>query len=253
MEEAIAGYTTTYSLNNASFTSASSIKLNNTETVDTLTVKNSLTPATTEVEVEKIWDDANNVDGVRPDNVTIKLFERVWNSSSNSYATAVQSTRKATQADVDAEKAENVGDPINQELVLNEANNWNGSFTNLLETKNGKIVLYEVREDQLTNYEAPVITGNQYDGYKVTNTHKQDTVDVEIVKNWVDSSNLLDTRPTVQEFSLMYTYDGNTGNLLAAKDILGNTVPTLKLSDENPNGNNSWKETIVGLPKNIKS
>ena len=100
-------------------------------------VKNSYTPGKTSLQVTKAWEDKNDQDGVRPNSVTIKLL-----------ADGVETGKK---------------------LVLTKANNWTGSFTDLDEYKAGKKIVYTIKEEPVGNGYKSVITGNEKEGFVVTN------------------------------------------------------------------------------------
>lgn len=107
-------------------------------------VTNSYTPGQINVSVTKKWSDANDKDGLRPDSVTIKLF-----------------------AD---------GNDTGKELVLTEATGWAGSFDNLDEYANGKLIDYTIEEVKVDGYTAE-ISGSMETGYVVTNSHTPASVD----------------------------------------------------------------------------
>ncbi len=102
-------------------------------------VTNIHTPGKTSVSVSKSWNDKNDVDKIRPEQVTIHLL-----------------------AD---------GKDTGKTLVLNSDNKWTGSFTDLDIHANGKKIEYTVTEDAVDGYHAS-ITGSSAKGYTVTNTHK---------------------------------------------------------------------------------
>lgn len=52
---------------------------------------------------------------------------------------------------------------------LTKANNWQYTFTNLMKYKNGKEIVYEVKEEKINGYKT-VITGNAKTGFVITNT-----------------------------------------------------------------------------------
>lgn len=91
-----------------------------------------------EIPVEKIWQDDRH-EGKRPTEITVTL-----------YADGV-ATEKT--------------------LVLSAANGWKGVFQNLPEKKDGKNITYTVKEVAVKGYES-VLTGNQSDGFVLTNTYK---------------------------------------------------------------------------------
>ena len=91
--------------------------------------------------MKKVWDDADDQDGIRPEQVTVAL----WANGSNTGTT----------------------------LTLTEAGGWTGSFTNLPEYENGQKITYEVKEASVTGY-TPAITGTASEGFTITNTHTPD-------------------------------------------------------------------------------
>ena len=91
-----------------------------------------------EIPVEKIWQDEGHEDK-RPIEITVTLY-----------------------AD---------GARTDKTLVLSAANEWKGVFRNLPEKKDGKIITYTVKEVEVKGYES-VRTGNQSDGFTLTNTYK---------------------------------------------------------------------------------
>ena len=105
-------------------------------------VTNTHTPSKINIPVQKTWNDADNQDGKRPDQITIHLY-----------------------AD---------GEDTGKTLVLNESNNWSGTFTDLDEYKNGNKIDYTVEEDTVKDY-ASTITGSAEEGYVVKNTYEPDS------------------------------------------------------------------------------
>lgn len=112
-----------------------------TSTVDdsnkgNVVITNSHTPEVTEVAVKKIWDDADNKDGLRPEKITVRLL-----------------------AD-------------GQEVAVKEitaTDNWQASFTDLPVYKEGKKITYTITEDPVVGYTTTI------DGFTVTNRHRPPT------------------------------------------------------------------------------
>ena len=111
---------------------------NYTTTVDGYDITNSYTPGKVSVLVTKSWNDSNDQDGKRPESITIHLY-----------------------AD---------GEDTGETLEMTEENNWSGSFTDLDEYKDGVKITYTVEEDVPDGYTAS-ITGDEVQGYVITNTH----------------------------------------------------------------------------------
>lgn len=91
-------------------------------------VKNTYTPGKTSIQVTKAWDDNNDKDNKRPISVTIKLLADVRETGNT--------------------------------LVLTKENRWTGTFTGLDEYKDGKKIVYTIKEELLGNDYKSVITGN---------------------------------------------------------------------------------------------
>lgn len=94
--------------------------------------------STVNVAVKKIWEDASDQDGLRPDAITLHLV-----------------------AD---------GEDTGKTLTLNEENGWSGTFTQLAEYANGEKIAYTVKEDAVTGYTSET-SGDAVKGYVITNTH----------------------------------------------------------------------------------
>ena len=125
-------------------------------------VINSYTPGKTSVTVTKNWQDSNDQDGIRPNEITVKLLAN--------------------------------GKDTGKTLTLNETNNWEGSFTELAEHENGEVIEYTVEEVSVEGYET-VITGNMTEGYVITNSHTSETTEVSGSKTWDDEDDQDGKRP----------------------------------------------------------
>ena len=130
--------------------------------VSGLDVTNRYFPPKTSVGVTKIWEDADNQDGVRPEKITVELL-----------ADGLETGRK---------------------LLLNEDNGWRGIFDGLDEYSQGAKIVYTVREEAVSGYE-PQVTGDAAVGFILTNTHKPETVNIEGEKTWNDENNRYGKRP----------------------------------------------------------
>ena len=104
------------------------------------------------INVEKVWDDNNDQDKIRPDSVSITLY--------------------ANNEEVET-------------ITLNKDNNWKHRFTGLPLKANGQIITYKVDEKNVpTGYEKTV-TGSEVVGYTAKNTHAPQeikTVDLALTK-----------------------------------------------------------------------
>lgn len=105
-----------------------------------MTCTNTHAPETTSLGVTKVWNDADNQDGSRPDSITVHLVKN--------------------------------GVKTNQSATLNAANNWSNAnaFTNLPVYENGMKITYGVQEDVPSGYTVTT-DGVDKDHITLTNTH----------------------------------------------------------------------------------
>ncbi len=129
--------------------------------VDGYDITNTHTPEKTSVSGEKIWDDNNNQDGKRPENITVNLLA----NDTKVYSTTVT-------ADTE----------------------WKYSFENLNKYAEGKEIAYTVEEVEVDGYESE-ITGSAEEGFVITNTHKTATTSISGEKIWDDNNNQDGKRP----------------------------------------------------------
>ena len=127
------------------------------------TITNKYTPKAIDYKVTKVWNDANNQDGKRPESVTVQLYKKVGDAD----PVAVEG-KKLTLTAKDK----------------TDANTWVASFTNLPQYEAGKEITYSIKEvDVPAGYEASVT------GQVVTNTHNPETVVLSGTKLWDDNNN----------------------------------------------------------------
>ena len=110
---------------------------------------------TTSVPVVKVWDDADDQLGNRPDNVVVHLY-----------------------AD---------GQDTGQQLTLDTSNEWTGAFNDLrvYDAADGHAIAYSVKEDKVAGYAEATISGSAAEGFTVTNA--SETVDIPVAKSWNDA------------------------------------------------------------------
>ena len=136
------------------------------------TITNKRTPETTTVTVKKVWDDADNQDGLRPTTIKVHLLAN---------GTEVQSIDLAGQG-----------------------NEWTHTFTDLPVYKDGQKVVYTVTEDKVDNYTTKI------DGTTITNTYKPGKTSLTVTKNWKDANNQDGLRPKTIKVQL-YAGDQKVG------------------------------------------
>lgn len=132
-------------------------------TITDFTITNKYAPKSIDYKVTKVWNDANNQDGKRPESVTVQLYKKVGDAD----PVAVEGKKLTLTA---KEKTDD--------------NTWVASFTNLPQYEAGKEITYSIKEvDVPAGYEASVT------GQVVTNTHNPDTVILSGTKVWKDNNN----------------------------------------------------------------
>ncbi len=109
-----------------------------------------------DVTVTKVWEDNNNQDGIRPEEIEVTLY-------------------------ANGEKVETV--------KLNESNDWSYTFEKLDVKANGKDIEYTVSEVSVDGYTTTI------DGLTITNTHETKTREVTVSKVWDDKDNYEGLRP----------------------------------------------------------
>lgn len=148
-----------------------------------ITVTNKHVPQFDDFTVTKVWDDSNNIDGMRPDSVTIHL---------------------------------NGLDGSSTEATLSNAKDWKYTFKHMpLFDANGNEITYTITEDAVTGYTYTVT--NKDRAFTITNKHTQETFSIPVTKTWEDNGNQDGVRPSAIHVTLMGS-DGNVyeANLTAA-------------------------------------
>jgi len=111
---------------------------------------------TVDIPVTRSWQDDDDADGIRPANVTVRLY--------------------ANGKEIDS-------------AVLTEPDGWAYTFRGLPKYEDEKEIVYTVTEDQVEGYDTEI------DGYSVTNTRSSDWTSVTVMKVWDDSNDKLRIRP----------------------------------------------------------
>lgn len=159
---------------------------NTTGSVDNgyaIAVTNKHVPQFDDFTVVKVWDDSNNVDGIRPDSVTIHM---------------------------------NGSDGSSTEATLSNTKDWKYTFKHIpLFDANGNEITYTITEDAVAGYTYTVT--NEGRSFTITNSHVQETLSIPVTKTWEDNGNQDGVRPSAIHVILMGS-DGNVyeANLTAA-------------------------------------
>ena len=133
----------------------------------TTTIINVHEPERVNVTVEKIWEDNNNQDGIRPDTVKLNLLADGKTVASANVAAA-------------------------------EGDRWTYTFTGMDKYAGGQEIAYTVLEDEVPDgYTAA------YSGLTVTNTHTPETINIPVTKIWDDNNDQDKVRPESVELVLL--------------------------------------------------
>ena len=172
--------TSTLWVSNTSFVEQPLVKIEKTEN-NIITKLSVEIPEETEVSVEKVWNDEDNQDGVRPGSIEVQLYKN---------GTSMGAEYKTTLS----------------------GNTWSHTWENLAKKENGVDIEYSVKE--LNSTGEAVEEGAAYDAnytatYEVagntttiTNTHMPETTKVSVEKVWNDEGNQDGVRPGSIEVQL---------------------------------------------------
>jgi len=128
-------------------------------------VINTHIPETTKLTVNKVWNDNNDQDGLRPDGIVVTL-----------YADGVSTGKN---------------------VVLDGSNNWTHTFTNLPVYSNGTKVVYSLEEQAargVSGYTGE-IRNNEDGSITIINTHIPDSTYISVDKIWSDNDDDSGMRP----------------------------------------------------------
>ena len=148
------------------------------------TITNTYTPEVTSVNVNKVWNDNNNQDGIRPNEIEVELLKN--------------------------------GQETGNTVILNADNNWADTFDNLPVYENGEKITYTVKEITVSGY-AVNITQNGENDFTITNTHTPGVTSVTVNKVWDDKDDQDGLRPDSIEVELLKNGEP-TGNILTLNE-----------------------------------
>ena len=145
------------------------------------TLTNSYTPGKVSATVKKIWNDGNNQDGKRPENLKVDLKK---------------------------------GDTVVKEVTLNAGNNWTATVTDLEEKENGQTIDYTWSEKDLPEGYSLTSTDKEGSITTLTNTYFIETIKIEGTKTWSDGGNQDGSRPSSITVNLLAN-----GTKVASKEV----------------------------------
>lgn len=132
------------------------------------TITNTYTPEMISITGQKTWDDKENQDGKRPDQITVRLL-------ANNVATGDVTT-------------------------VSVKTGWKYTFTNLPKYKDGKQITYTIQEDPVADYTTTIR------GFDITNHHEVALTSLKVIKAWNDKDDHYHKRP--KEITILLRADG---------------------------------------------
>lgn len=145
------------------------------------TVTNSKGELKVSATVKKVWNDGNNRDGKRPENLKVELKK---------------------------------GDTVVKEVTLNAGNNWTATVTDLEEKENGQTIDYTWSEKDLPEGYSLTSTDKEGSITTLTNTYFIETIKIEGTKTWSDGGNQDGSRPSSITVNLLAN-----GTKVASKEV----------------------------------
>ena len=179
---------------------------------------------TTLIPVEKIWDDADDQDGLRPTTIDVTLTGKAGNDT-----------------------------VVTETTTLNEQNSWKDSFENLpkydIDDSNTDFdvpttyteIVYTISEEQVEHYEEPVIDN---ENYTITNKHVPELTEVSANKKWKNANGTVVPPAGAKVTYTLYADGQPTEYKVELKGTAG-TAPTAMGGYESE----AWTAKFVNLPK----
>ena len=189
-------------------------KATDNTTVQTSFAKTVVNKQKSTITVKKVWDDGNDVDGIRPNTVTVKILQN--------------GVKKET-------------------ITLTADNNWTVEV-NLPVKSAGKVIDYTFEEDPVpTGYTSRVSYENGV--ATITNTHStNEKTAVTVKKTWSDSSNMDKLRPSSVQAGLYANGTLKQTVTLNASNNWTKTVTGLDKTDSDGKDiTYEWKEVSTVL------
>lgn len=138
-------------------------------------ITNTHVPDVTKISVEKVWDDNNDQDGIRPTTIKVQLY-----------------------AD---------GKASGRTVELSENNNWKYTWQDLDKQKDGEDIVYTVDEVEVPDGYIKTVT-SKGTAFTITNTHTPETTAVKVTKIWKDSNDKYQKHPDSIEVQLYKSVAG---------------------------------------------
>lgn len=217
-----------------------------TSTVNGMNMTNVYKPEKVNVKGQKKWDDGNNQDGIRPNQIKVYLYANV--SALENYSVKdknLMDTIKVSELGESLVKNSKSGEVQNRimslspkdnesnlleykvdEQIVTAANNWRYEFNDLPKYENGQLIEYSVREEPVPKYETTVDDAT----YTITNKYVPETIELEGTKKWIDNNDQDGLRP--KQVTVILYADGK------------------EYERQNVSEGDNWTYKFTELPKN---
>lgn len=191
-----------------------------------ITITNTHTPATIKLTVTKKWDDEENQDGLRPEEITVRLL-----------------------ANGQEEK----------EIQVTEEQGWSYTYEELPRYENGQEIEYSIEEDVPQGYEQTRNERVEYtqlsQKYELENRHVPSQIDIQVCKTWEDASDQDGLRPDEIVVHLLKNGE-DTGKHLTLTEQDNWAAKTFEDLDEYANGvkidYTVEEDAVVGYEANVE-
>mgnify|MGYP000013649700 FL=1 len=133
---------------------------------------------------EKIWDDSNDYDGLRPNSIGIQIKN---------------------------------GDAVVKTITVTKDNNWKWSVDMPKYDNQGQVIQYTIDEVDVAHYNKTINYDEDTKSYQITNKHKVEKITIPVEKVWNDNNNN-DGKRTKQVIVHLYADGKDTGKTLTLSD-----------------------------------
>ena len=187
----------------------------------------------TEATVVKAWNDNENQDGVRPAELTVTLL-----ANGKPYMVEAEQDETAEADEAAEESAET--EMVPKTVLLNEANKWTDTVTDLPKYENGELITYSWDEGAIEGY---TLTDTRVEGTvtTLTNSRGLDETIAKVTKVWADNDDQYGLRPAELTVTLNRTVTTGEGEDSKTETT---AVQSFVLKKDN-----DWTATAEHLPK----
>ena len=182
---------------------------------------------TTTVTVNKIWDDNNDTNGKRPENIILGVETQNGLQNQEEFSEIVTDSNKVTDSEQKTEIVDkaNASGNLYIHLDVDKVEVWQYTFGNLPKyNENGEDIIYapfedEVNTDDLKFYiETYGFVGNMQAGYIITNSFEvpREVIHLTVNKVWEDNEIQAQRRPE----SIVFNVKAKNGNNNNPEEVL---------------------------------